>query len=153
MPPRGSVVSSPADPNKQTPRDRPVRLRAKRGRRGWQRATGYGRRNVVETAIGRSKHLIGPKLRAHLGWPARKGHPRRPGAQPHDPHRQTRLRPPLIRMLGHANHLGLFSEEIGPSGEPLGNTLQAFTHLPLITAAFYLDRELSGGKGSGTWRP
>jgi len=31
---------------------------------GWQKATGYGRRNLVETAIGRYKHLIGPKLRA-----------------------------------------------------------------------------------------
>ena len=31
---------------------------------GWQRATGYGRRSLVETAIGRYKHLIGSKLRA-----------------------------------------------------------------------------------------
>ena len=30
----------------------------------WQRATGYGWRSLVETAIGRDKHLIGPKLRA-----------------------------------------------------------------------------------------
>jgi hypothetical protein len=37
---------------------------AERGRIAWQRATGYGRRNMVETAIGRYKHLIGPKLRA-----------------------------------------------------------------------------------------
>ena len=29
-----------------------------------QRATGYGRRSLAETAIGRYKHLIGPKLRA-----------------------------------------------------------------------------------------
>ncbi len=30
----------------------------------WQKATGYGRRSLVETAIGRYKHIIGPKLRA-----------------------------------------------------------------------------------------
>ena len=30
---------------------------------GWQRATGYSRRNLIETAIGQYKHLIGPKLR------------------------------------------------------------------------------------------
>lgn len=35
-----------------------------RGRIGWQRATGYGRRNLAETTIGRYKHLIGPKLHA-----------------------------------------------------------------------------------------
>ena len=37
---------------------------AERGRIGWQRATGYGKRNHVETTMGRYKHLIGPKLRA-----------------------------------------------------------------------------------------
>jgi len=37
---------------------------AERGRMGWQRATGYGRRNQAETAMSRYKHLIGPKLRA-----------------------------------------------------------------------------------------
>ncbi|ACY15164.1 glycoside hydrolase family 15 protein [Haliangium ochraceum] len=45
-------------------------------------------------------------------------------------------------MLGHANHLGLYAEEIGPSGEALGNFPQAFTHLALISAAFNLDRTL-----------
>ena len=41
-----------------------IRLMAERGRIGWQRATGYGRRNHAETTMGRYKHLIGPKLRA-----------------------------------------------------------------------------------------
>lgn len=50
------------------------------------------------------------------------------------------------QMLGYANHLGLYAEETGPSGEALGNFPQAFTHLALISAAFNLDRELGGGK-------
>jgi GH15 family glucan-1,4-alpha-glucosidase len=47
------------------------------------------------------------------------------------------------RMLGCANHLGLYSEQIGPAGELLGNHPQALTHLALISAAFNLDRALS----------
>jgi GH15 family glucan-1,4-alpha-glucosidase len=46
------------------------------------------------------------------------------------------------RTLGFANHLGLFSEEIGLHGEALGNTPQAFTHFALISAAFNLDKRL-----------
>jgi GH15 family glucan-1,4-alpha-glucosidase len=46
------------------------------------------------------------------------------------------------KMLTYGNHLGLFSEEIGPSGELLGNFPQAFTHLALITAAITLDEAL-----------
>jgi GH15 family glucan-1,4-alpha-glucosidase len=46
------------------------------------------------------------------------------------------------RMLGYANHLGLYAEETGSSGEALGNFPQAFTHLALISAAFNLDRSL-----------
>jgi GH15 family glucan-1,4-alpha-glucosidase len=46
------------------------------------------------------------------------------------------------KMLTYANHLGLYSEEIGRSGELVGNFPQAFTHLALISAAFNLDRAL-----------
>jgi GH15 family glucan-1,4-alpha-glucosidase len=54
------------------------------------------------------------------------------------------------KLLGYANHLGLYSEEIGADGRHLGNFPQAFTHLALISAATYLDRALSGTKG--VWR-
>ena len=47
------------------------------------------------------------------------------------------------KMLTYANHLGLYSEEIGPSGEALGNFPQAFTHMSIISAAFNLDRRLN----------
>ncbi len=45
-------------------------------------------------------------------------------------------------MLGYANHLGLYAEETGSSGEALGNFPQAFTHLSLISAAWNLNRAL-----------
>ncbi|MEO1059667.1 MAG: glycoside hydrolase family 15 protein, partial [Actinomycetota bacterium] len=48
------------------------------------------------------------------------------------------------KMLTHANHLGLFSEEVGVTGEQLGNFPQAFTHLSLIVAAIELDRAIDG---------
>jgi GH15 family glucan-1,4-alpha-glucosidase len=45
------------------------------------------------------------------------------------------------KMLGYANHLGLFSEQLGFQGEHLGNFPQAFTHLGLISAAINLDQQ------------
>ena len=54
------------------------------------------------------------------------------------------------KMLGYANHLGLYSEQLGSSGQHLGNFPQAFTHLALISAATYLDRALNG-KSNALW--
>jgi GH15 family glucan-1,4-alpha-glucosidase len=47
------------------------------------------------------------------------------------------------RMLGYANHLGLYAEQTGNTGEALGNYPQALTHLALISAAYNLDRTLN----------
>jgi GH15 family glucan-1,4-alpha-glucosidase len=52
------------------------------------------------------------------------------------------------KMLTYANHLGLYSEEIGITGEQLGNFPQAFSHLALINAAINLDYQLDHGPGT-----
>jgi GH15 family glucan-1,4-alpha-glucosidase len=46
------------------------------------------------------------------------------------------------KMFTYGNHLGMFSEEIGSTGEQLGNFPQAFTHLSLINSAVTLNNEL-----------
>ena len=51
------------------------------------------------------------------------------------------------KMLTYGNHVGLFAEEIGLTGEQLGNFPQAFTHLSLINAAINLDYQLDHGAG------
>jgi GH15 family glucan-1,4-alpha-glucosidase len=47
------------------------------------------------------------------------------------------------KLLTYANHLGLFAEQVGPEGQPLGNFPQAFTHIGLIHSALALDKALT----------
>ncbi|HVJ07798.1 MAG TPA: glycoside hydrolase family 15 protein [Acidisarcina sp.] len=66
-------------------------------------------------------------------------------------HKLDKARLLFEKMLGYANHVGLYAEQLGSSGEHLGNYPQALTHLALISAATYLDRRLSG-KENTQWR-
>ena len=72
--PRASTVPSSDNNDGGAPsqRDHRIQLMAERGRMGWQRATGYGRRNQAETAMFRYKHLVGPKL-CTRSLPAQRG--------------------------------------------------------------------------------
>ena len=47
------------------------------------------------------------------------------------------------KLLGYANHLGLYSEQIGPRGDHLGNFPQGLTHIAVISAAYDLNRRLT----------
>lgn len=53
----------------------------------------------------------------------------------------------LEKMLTYSNHVGLYAEEIGLTGEALGNYPQAFTHLSLITACYNIDQILNKAYG------
>jgi len=61
-----------------------------------------------------------------------------------DPARLDQARIIFERMLGYANHLGLYAEQTSSEGAAIGNFPQAFTHLALISSAFNLDRMLGG---------
>ena len=63
IPPRSTAVPS-GEPGPPTQRDRHLAMIAEQGRLAWQAVTGYGRRSLAETAMGRYKALIGPRLRA-----------------------------------------------------------------------------------------
>jgi transposase len=65
VPPRASAVPSRTAESEPTQRDRHLQLIAERGRRAWQRASGYTKRARAEATIGRFKRVIGDELRAH----------------------------------------------------------------------------------------
>jgi hypothetical protein len=64
IPPRRSAVLSSQADTDPSQRDGHIRLIREQGRSAWREATEYGKRSLVETAIGRYKALIGPRLRA-----------------------------------------------------------------------------------------
>ncbi|MCA0340803.1 MAG: IS5 family transposase [Proteobacteria bacterium] len=63
IPPRANAVErQDADPSRQ--RNRHIAAINADGRMKWQAETGYGKRSLVETAIGRYKSIIGRRLQA-----------------------------------------------------------------------------------------
>src|SRR5215208_3076938 len=64
IPPRSGAVPSKTAETAPTQRDQHLQLIAERGRMGWQKASGYNRRALVEATIGRFKRVIGDGLRA-----------------------------------------------------------------------------------------
>jgi hypothetical protein len=64
VPPRSSAVPSDAAETAPTQRDAHLRSIAERGRMGWQKASGYNWRALVEADIARWKCVIGGGLRS-----------------------------------------------------------------------------------------
>ena len=64
IPPRATAVASPTADTTPTQRDQHIRTIQDKGRLGWQKAVGYGRRSLGETAVFRYKAIIGRRLRA-----------------------------------------------------------------------------------------
>jgi hypothetical protein len=64
VPPRSSAVPSASAETAPTRRDRHLRIIAERGRMGWQKASGYGWRALVESDISRWKRVVGDGLRS-----------------------------------------------------------------------------------------
>jgi hypothetical protein len=67
VPPRSGAVPSDTAETAPTRRDRHLRVIAERGRMGWQKASGYNWRALVEADISRWKRVIGDGLRSRTG--------------------------------------------------------------------------------------
>ncbi|RVH59108.1 IS5-like element ISRm33 family transposase, partial [Sinorhizobium meliloti] len=63
IPPRANAIE-PAGDQSPGQRDQHIAAISRDGRMKWQVSTGYGKRSLVETAIGRYKSIIGRRLRA-----------------------------------------------------------------------------------------
>jgi transposase len=63
IPPRSTAVAS-GEQGPPIQRDCHLKMITEQGRLAWRKATGYGKRSLVETTMGRYKALIGPRLRA-----------------------------------------------------------------------------------------
>lgn len=64
IPPRSNAIDR-SDAGIVSQRDRHIAAIKANGRMSWQAATGYGKRSLIETAIGRYKSIVGHRLRAH----------------------------------------------------------------------------------------
>ena len=65
MPPRSSAVPSDTAETAPTRRDQHLEAIAERGRMGWQKASGYNWRALIEADVSRWKRVIGDALRSH----------------------------------------------------------------------------------------
>ena len=85
IPPRATAVASEAAAaGTPTPRDRHIEMIAAKGRLGWQKAVGYGRRSLVETGMWRYKTIIGRTLRLVVARSEGRSQGRLQSAQSHD---------------------------------------------------------------------
>ncbi len=71
IPPRATATPSAAAATTPSQRDEHIQVIRDKGRMGWQKASGYGRRSLGETAMFRYKAIIGRGLRART-LPAQK---------------------------------------------------------------------------------
>lgn len=93
IPPRTIAQPSAQFETDPTMRDMHLLMIQSLGRLDWQEASGYGKRALVETTMGRYKAIIGPRLRARMAGSAYRGGRCLCGAQPHAGCRTLELHP------------------------------------------------------------